>query len=112
MAEIKKIVVTGDVTVDWLMRRVKAQDPVDEQGKARLNWELFCGTRMTARAGGALLLVRLIQEGGKFQVLAPRLRNLKDVQPHKVLHSMVLLERFPYSPDSEDTKIKGKKFSG
>jgi hypothetical protein len=104
MAEIKKIVVAGDVTIDWLMWRVKAKDPGGKGGPEPLNWKLYQGTRMTPRPGGALLLARLVQEATGLPVLAPGLRNLPNIPPKDILHSLVLLEGSPYTTEEKDKK--------
>ncbi|MEW6386503.1 MAG: RyR domain-containing protein [Thermodesulfobacteriota bacterium] len=100
----QRIVVAGDVTIDWLMWRVKGKDPGGKGGPGPLNWELYQGTRMTPRHGGTLLLARLVQEATRAQVLAPRLRNLPNIPPKNILHSMVLLEEFPYTTEEKDKK--------
>ena len=43
------ISVAGDICVDWLQFPMKAKD-------SGLNWELYPGTCLIARPGGALLL--------------------------------------------------------
>jgi hypothetical protein len=103
---IKKIVVAGDVTIDWLQWRVKAKDPVGDGEAPRLNWELYQGTRMTPKAGGALLLARLVEAAvaGNNRVLTHRLENLEDIPTSEVLHSIILLKEFPYTPDKQDVK--------
>ena len=54
--EIKKIVVAGDVTIDWLGWEVKAEEGCDIQGSERPNWALYKGFNMVAQPGGALLM--------------------------------------------------------
>lgn len=103
-AVVKRIVVAGDVTIDWLMWLVKGKDPGGKGCPEPLNWELYQGTRMTPRPGGALLLARLVQEATGLPVLAPRLRNLPNIPPKNLLHSLVLLEEFPYTTEEKDKK--------
>lgn len=97
VSRIKKIVVAGDVTLDWLMWRVMPEDPVDQQGKMPLNWQLSCGTRMAVRPGGALLLANLIREAvsNEAVVIAPGLPpHLESIGPEEIVHSLVLLEKY------------------
>ena len=99
---VNKIVVAGDVTIDWLMWRI---DP--KKGKDCLNWELYKGTQMAARPGGALLLAETIAkalDGTGVKVIAPRLTKIEDMPPTEVLHSLAMLERFPYSTSQKDEK--------
>ena len=96
-ADTKKIVVAGDVTIDWLQWRVDEQDPEDEKGQKRPNWELYKGMAMTPLRGGALLLADLVAAATDLPVLAPKLRNLHNVPPSKVLHSNVLVAKFPHT---------------
>ncbi len=103
-SKVEKIVVAGDVTIDWLMWRVKPEDPKDQKGKPHLNWQLFCGTRMAARPGGALLLANLIREatGREVEVAAPELPpGIENIGPQEVLHSMVLLEKYHLVADTK-----------
>lgn len=104
--KIEKIVIAGDVTIDWLQWRVKAKDPVGTGQVERLNWELYQGTRMAARPGGALLLARLVKAAiaDNIQILTHRLQKLNNVSPSKTLHSIILLKEFPFTADKRDAK--------
>src|SRR3989337_673444 len=90
-----KIMVTGDVCVDWLLFPTKPKD-------IGLNWELYPGTRMVARSGGALLLSELLRRSTDAVVLSPELKNIEEIPPEKILHSNVELALFPYSSDPKD----------
>jgi len=90
-----KIVVTGDVAIDWLLRRVEAKDLPEENGGERQNWELFQGTKEVPLGGGALLLARLVEAATGEAVLAPRLEELENIPPQDILHSHVQVAKFP-----------------
>jgi hypothetical protein len=90
----KRIVIAGDVTVDWLMYPVEAQD----EGE---NWRLFAGMHSRPLPGGALLLHRfllpaleaLCPPAMPFEVCAPVLpANLGALSPEDIIHSNVMVK--------------------
>jgi len=90
-----KIVVTGDICIDWLHYPTKPKD----QG---LNWELHPGTSMNAKPGGALLLAEILDNSTDASVVSPQLENIEKISPEEVLHSNAELDLFPYSSDPKD----------
>jgi hypothetical protein len=92
------IVVAGDVCVDLLRFSIKAKD----SGR---NWELYPGTRMIRRSGGALLLADFIRRSTGLAVFSPLFKDFEDMPSEGVLQSNVELDFFPYS---SDTKGKNK----
>jgi hypothetical protein len=90
-----KIVVTGDICIDWLHYPTKSKN----QG---LNWELHPGTRMNAKPGGALLLAEILDNSTDASVVSPQLENIENISPEEVLHSNAELDLFPYSSDPKD----------
>ena len=93
----KKIVVAGDVTIDWLYWSVKGKDPGAMGGEVPLNWELHTGMRKTVLPGGAMLLAGFVKDATGSTVISPQITNLNQIPPEEVLHSTVMLGRFPYS---------------
>jgi RyR domain/ATPase family associated with various cellular activities (AAA) len=89
---IPKIVVAGDVCIDWLEYSVRPVEPAEEDHGVP-NWQLQPGIRMIAKDGGALLLARLIEAATKHDVIAQGLDEIEVIPPEKVMHSMVKLER-------------------
>ena len=59
-----KIVVAGDVSVDWLYWPAPPAD-------AGLSWQLCQGSRWAALPGGALLMAELLRRAGGVAVSAP-----------------------------------------
>jgi hypothetical protein len=89
------ILLTGDICIDWLQFPTKPKD-------SGLNWELYPGTRMTAKPGGALLLAEFLRSSTDAAVISPQLENIENIPPEEILHSNAELDLFPYSLDSED----------
>ena len=111
----RKIVVAGDVSIDWLEVSVPAVDPFERDGRMPLNWQLQPGTRMIARPGGALLLARLVALATRKKIITHQLDHLEQIPPEDIIHSMVELDRFPYSCDKKDEKklvYRVKRFAG
>lgn len=90
-----KIAVIGDVCIDWLQWPTKPKD----EG---LNWELYRGTRMVAKPGGALLLAEFMRMASDATVISPKLKNIEKISPEEVLHSNAELDIYPYSCGSKD----------
>ena len=110
----RKIVVAGDVAIDWLSVSTSAVD-VNEDDNERTpnqksnptpNWRLFEGTRMMSRPGGALLLARLVRLATDANVSSQHLTNLEKIPPDEVLHSMAELDLYPEPPDANGKKRK------
>jgi len=86
----KRIVVAGDVVVDWFMQPVGASD----EGE---NWRLFPGCRGHALGGGAFLLADFVRRACKAAgvpaaVAGPEEpKDLRSIGPEKMVHSMVML---------------------
>lgn len=121
------IVVAGDVTVDWLAasnvdwlalaRKRAAGAPASEAPKRHQNWQLFRGTRMEARPGGALLLAREIELAVQGIVPRPavrthRLQDIRNVSPVQVLHSVVELAPYPVRESDGPTVLRVGRFQG
>ena len=93
-----KILITGDICIDWLQFPIKPKD-------TGLNWELYSGTRMTVKPGGALLLAEFLRSATDAEVLSPQIDDIEKIPPEENLHSNAELDLFPYS---SDTKEKNK----
>jgi RyR domain len=94
-----KIVVAGDVCIDWLAY------PVRPAGRALLNWQREEGTRMIPKPGGALLLSELVREATGAEVVTPVMTTeLAVIPPEKILHSFTELDRFASSAAKPDKR--------
>jgi len=89
------ILLTGDICIDWLRFPVPPKD-------TGLNWELYPGTRMTAKPGGALLLAEFLRSATDAPVLSPELKDIEKIPPEDVLHSNAELKFFHYSSDPKE----------
>jgi len=93
----KKIVVAGDVTIDWFYWSVKGKDLGATGSEVPLNWELHTGMRKAVLPGGAMLLARFVKEATGSTIISPQLANLSQIPPEEVLHSTAMIGKFPYS---------------
>jgi len=99
-----KIVVAGDVSIDWMAFSVAARDTEPVNGRMPFNWQLQTGTRMVARPGGALLLAEMTGLATGAEIITHRLAGLENIPSSEVIHSIAELDRFPYSSDRKDEK--------
>ncbi len=107
----KKIVVNGDITIDWL----EVTTPPAESKEKSPNWQTYSRTRQFARPGGALLLAHFIRTGTGAKVLSPNLRSIEKIPPRKIIHSITLLDQFRYSTykeDKENMVYRVREFKG
>ena len=113
-SEVCRIVVAGDVSIDWLQMSVSAASSMSADDEL-LNWQLHPGTRMVARPGGALLLARMVGQATGTPVATHRVGDLENVPTDDVIHSMVEVGLFPYSCNTKDKKnlvYRVQKFLG
>jgi hypothetical protein len=102
------ITVAGDICIDWLQFPIKAKD-------SGLNWELYPGTSLIAKPGGALLLADFLRRFQDFTILSSTLENIENIPPKQVIHSNAELELFSYSSDPKDKNnlvYRVKQFKG
>jgi len=97
----KPIVVAGDVTIDWL----EVGTSPDETDGA-YNWRTYPGTRQIARPGGALLLAGFVKAAANTTVISHELADIESIPPEKIIHSIAVLEKFPYSTSEKDKNNK------
>jgi hypothetical protein len=101
-----KIVVAGDVTIDWLQWTAKYnKNEIRSSGK----WVLNPGTRMRAETGGALLLARMVEAATNSKVTTHKLENIENVSPKLVIHSMTILDTFLLSREKWERKDGNNK---
>jgi len=99
---LKKIVVIGDIAVDWF--EVSIPPSAVGQEEAIYNWQTHPGILRFARPGGALFLANYVRTATGIEILSPELKNFKDVNTKKNIHSFVSLEKFPYSISMKDER--------
>lgn len=104
-----KIVVAGDVTVDWFMYPVKARDEGD-------NWRLHDALHADVLPGGAVLLTSFIkqsieEEGILATVKGPELpeKKLRNISPEKIIHSNAILGDFKALSDKKAEVLRIKE---
>jgi hypothetical protein len=107
------IVVAGDICIDWLSVPVEPA-VVEPHGPSLHNWQLRGGRHMYARRGGAWLTADYTENAvmGAAIVCKPEdRRNLEAVSPDEVVHSMLMLDRFPRQ-GSKDAVLGLRVFEG
>lgn len=98
-----KIVVAGDVCIDWFAVPIPRTLPALGAASSRANWQLRDGLRMFARPGGAWLLADLIAKATGETVLRQRIpAPLENQDCECALHSMIELDAFPLSNSAKD----------
>jgi len=107
-----KIVVTGDITIDWL--EVSTPPIVPEKEKQKIpNWQRIEGTSQFAKLGGSLLLAEFMKAStSPGSVLSPSLSKIENIPPDKIIHSLVSLEKYPFSKKEENKVYRVSKFKG
>ncbi len=99
----KKIVVAGDVTIDWLQWAIKPE----EEKNPSLNWELYPGFHRIAKEGGALLLKNMIKEATNATVISHSIENM---QPVEMVQSVSQLDK--YENSQKESIYRVTKFIG
>jgi RyR domain len=89
--DARRIVVAGDVCIDW-MQLSHAAEPMPDEGQPCLpNWRLRRGTRMVVRPGGAMLLARMVACATKADVVGYKLDDIENTPPQHTIHSVMQL---------------------
>ncbi len=93
-----KIVVAGDICVDWL----HWHSPAGDEGQ---NWELYEGSHWAAAPGGALLLARMLRRAEGVTVLAPHVEDAADLPLSGVLESYAELGSYPATSSGDRRQV-------
>jgi hypothetical protein len=93
-----RIVVAGDVSVDWLQWPAPPAD-------AGLNWQLTEGTRWAVLPGGALLIAEMLRRAGGVAVAAPHLTDLEHSSPDRILQSLAELALCPAAGPADRQRV-------
>lgn len=99
---LNKIVVTGDVTVDWF--EVSTPPPLSSETEIVNNWQTYPEVKRFTKPGGALLLAKFVHTATGLEILSPELKNIDAVTSDKIIHSFLKLDKFPYSTAQKDKK--------
>ena len=109
----KKIVVAGDVTVDWLQWAIKPQN-IDEYSP---NWHIYPGFKRVALGGGALLLSRMINAAlpsDDIEVFSyDTIKFLEKKSPDEIIQTVSTIKKYKEkSKDKESYKWRVSDFIG
>lgn len=110
---VGKIVVAGDVTIDWLQWDIK---PNEEKENFSPNWKLYSGYHQAALDGGAKLLAEMIEnavlkycdpnkKNNGVKIISQKLGVLECIPPKNVIHSNTYIGDF-------DGVYRVKEFNG
>ena len=99
-----KIVVAGDVAIDWLQYPIKSANVPPSSGQTPPNWTSHANTRMIAKPGGAMLLADMVKAATGARVISPELRNIESIPPDQIIHANASLYVFPASRAKKDEK--------
>ncbi len=91
---IKKVVVAGDVCIDWLLHNVSEKAPRDK-AVAKVNWKNAKNSRMHVLAGGALLLRDFIKKAVSAEIVSYPVKELENIPPNEIIHSISEVKYFP-----------------
>lgn len=103
-ARRKKIIVTGDLALDWLEISQPFRNIYSSEGNLRYNWQAFPGFVRRGRPGGALLLAEFVKHAAEGCVV------YSEPEPDKLVSSSVIqafasLDSFPESTDNQANRI-------
>lgn len=106
-----KVVVAGDVTIDWIQWNIEKK----EDYVSSTNWESFPNLSMSPQEGGALQLANMINKGMSIRNLRDHtlikyeVKDLANISPDAIIHSNVLLDKYPYKIDDLSKTSNNKK---
>lgn len=105
MGDIPRIVVHGDVAVDWLDAAVA---PAAASITDHPNWRTYPGTRRFALPGGAMMLTELVRAavGDAAQVHGPELGAIDTLSPDRYVHSMGQPAAYPRSTEGAGSRTR------
>jgi hypothetical protein len=111
MIEQNKVVVVGDVTIDWIQWGIEEHEDCENLA----NWQRFPGLSMSPQEGGALQLANMIKSGIDFKKLNYSLvkyeiNDLRNIRPEMIIHSNVLLDKYPYKVTDLNNQSNNKKY--
>lgn len=111
---MQKIIVAGDVAIDWLAWEKKPAKGFGAE-KLKSNWTANMGLQMHARPGGAMLLAQMLQNSvDQVQIHTYSLPDPEKVPPDEIIHSNTLFAEYPVSiTDHSGKKVfRVKQFYG
>ncbi|HEY8888972.1 MAG TPA: Ryanodine receptor Ryr [Clostridium sp.] len=91
-----KIVVTGDICVNFVQRTIYPQNDTG------LNWQINLNMHSTVKPGEALLLSKFVSLSTGASVLSPQMEDIELIRPGEFLSSTAELELFPKFDDKNN----------
>lgn len=109
------IIVAGDIAIDWLAWQ-KDISEYPSENRSQFNWIKNTGLNMRAFPGGALLLSHLVsfslKDNHNAKVFTYHLKNLENIPPSKIIHSMTLCDGYPIQSGRQEMVFRVKQHCG
>lgn len=103
-AKRSKIIVAGDVAVDWLQWPAKPDMSACTDVGSGPNWTCYASTRMIAKPGGAMLMAEAVDAATGAKIIGHRLADPENVAPEQVIHAITSIGETPFSSAKKDEK--------
>jgi len=111
----KKIVVTGDLTIDWLEASIPFAAHKDGGSNTLLSWQAHPGVKRFARLGGAGLMANFVRAATGADVSHPELKNIEQIPSDKVIHAYMTVSQHAFLSSEKNASSKNyriKTFAG
>lgn len=109
--KIKKIIVAGDICIDWLLHNVSEKAPRDKEA-LKVNWKNASNTRMYALPGGALMLRDFIKKITGAEIVSYPAKKIENIPPNKIIHSIAEVSYFPVKTGDDAKTVRIKNLYG
>jgi len=99
-----KILVAGDVAIDWLQYPIKFASTALSSKQMPPNWTGYANIRMIAKPGGAMLLAEMVRAATGAKVIGPELQGIEGIPADQIIHANASLDAYPASCEKKDEK--------
>lgn len=113
--ELKKIIVTGDLSFDWFEVLAAPSVSVSQEIEECSNWQTHPRVSRMVKMGGAPLLAEFILETVDADVISPQFEDVGGIPSENFIHSYATLEKFPKAlgkRSGKDAVYRIKEFKG
>lgn len=89
----KKIIVAGDICIDWLYHTYSGKNPRDK-GSLKTNWQITRNTRLSVLPGGVLLLNEFIKSSTGVETICYKTPDLKRLSSDRMVNSIAEISSY------------------